>query len=86
LTYTWTKERQDQAHAKHKRKALRSLARFIRENEDEILASMDARHEEGFWLYGETMYLWEHAKLKQNIIEELADAATYTASGMARGW
>lgn len=82
----WTKARQRHELGRHGRRALRSLARFVKDNEEELLAMMSERHDQGFEAYGDTMYRWDHAELRRNRLEEIADYGVYSVSGMARGW
>ncbi len=60
------------------------LAEMLTHEADEIIALARERLRDGFAEYGSTMYEWQPAERRRNLIEELADAVVYWTSGPIR--
>ena len=87
MTLTWSKERQAELYRRNAHKSFRRLVRWMKENEDLIIAEGEKRSLGiGFEQYGDASYHLTYQQLVQGRLEEVADAVKYGEIIISKGW
>lgn len=71
---------------KHKSQALARSCRDYKNLKELVLAEARSRLVEGFATYGDASWSKTYTELRQDELEELADAVVYRVIRMSRGW
>ena len=80
-----SKPEQDAIRAAYVGKVLCDLPSWIKRHQFRILATADARHDEGFESYGDWISRENEDDLEQDMIEEIADYINYACAARSRG-
>jgi hypothetical protein len=83
MNMRWNKARQDDARRLYVRRAFWSYVLWTIRHRRDVLALADERHEKGWVMYEDTMWLWSQARLDKARMEEAADGVNYTIAKMA---